>query len=272
VDTEDATDQTKCKQQNLAAGKTIAVGIGTQDDADANTAGTSRGGENVEDVKTEDTKPESAKKKQRRALGHCDIIGKNTEHAKLKDIKPKSVKEVGDKSQDPGKQKQKPPENKAETSKKKPKAEKGIHHTVLHRDRLRRVLGAVPVRFRRESRQTGTDFRRSLHGDVLAGVHQLRVEPVHVCVQFGRFSQRRGGYYQMSLLTYGQGWKIGGKYVFVQFWFFNQKNSNVQSLALCCLGIKFWYKFCTQIIRLLFLYYNLIFNLHEFTLPLASFT
>ena len=56
------------------------------------------------------------------------------------------------------------------------------------------------------------------------------------------------------------------KYCFLCF--FKPKNSKVQILGFLC--INFWYKFCAQIIRLLFLYYNFIFNLHEFTLPLAS--
>jgi len=75
-----------------------------------------------------------------------------------------------------------------------------IHHAVVHRGRLRRVLGPVPVRIRRQPGQTGSGFRRSLFGNVLAGVHQLWPQPVHVRFQFGRFPQGGGPYCQMPLL------------------------------------------------------------------------
>ena len=52
--------------------------------------------------------------------------------------------------------------------------------------------------------------------------------------------------------------------------FLNQKPRKFKFLFFYMFWILiFWYKFCTQTIRLLFLYYNFIFNLHKFTLPLA---
>jgi len=56
------------------------------------------------------------------------------------------------------------------------------------------------------------------------------------------------------------------------FCFLNQKNSKspIFLFLVVFLILFFSYKFCAQTIRLLFLYYNFIFNLHEFTLPLAS--
>ena len=42
-------------------------------------------------------------------------------------------------------------------------------------------------------------------------------------------------------------------------------NKNLENSIFCVygyLGIDFWYRFCAHTIRLLFLYYNLIFNLH----------
>jgi len=68
--------------------------------------------------------------------------------------------------------------------------------------------------------------------------------------------------------------KDGFQFLFLVCFF---KRKNLESSSFCfngVLGINFWYrpKFCAQTIRLLFLYYNLIFNLHEFIdlLTLAS--
>jgi len=48
------------------------------------------------------------------------------------------------------------------------------------------------------------------------------------------------------------------------------KTKNLErSIFIGFLDISFFsYKFCAQAIRMLILYYNFIFNLHEFTLPL----
>lgn len=55
------------------------------------------------------------------------------------------------------------------------------------------------------------------------------------------------------------------------FWFKNQKPRMVEFLVfMIFFDIIFLYKFCAQSIWLLFLYYNFIFNLHEFTLALVS--
>jgi len=57
-----------------------------------------------------------------------------------------------------------------------------------------------------------------------------------------------------------------------KFLFFSLKTKKTRKLELLVFmvfrGIIFWYKFCARTVRLLFLYYNLIFNLYEFTLPL----
>jgi len=50
---------------------------------------------------------------------------------------------------------------------------------------------------------------------------------------------------------------------FISIWF-------KKTFFLCFGVLIFRINYCAQTIRLLFLYYNLIFNLHKFTLPLAS--
>lgn len=60
----------------------------------------------------------------------------------------------------------------------------------------------------------------------------------------------------------------------LSFWFFGlkkQKPRMVEFLVFMIFSILFFlYKFCAESIWLLFLYYNFVFNLHEFTLPLVS--
>ena len=52
------------------------------------------------------------------------------------------------------------------------------------------LLGAVPLRLRRESGRPGHRSRGPLHGRVLDDLRQLRLEPVDVRLQFGRFPPR----------------------------------------------------------------------------------
>jgi len=76
-----------------------------------------------------------------------------------------------------------------------------LRDTPSHKDSaLILLLGAVPLRLRREPGQPGNSPRRPVHGCVLDDLRQLRVEPVHVRVQLGRFPRSRGAAGQMPLL------------------------------------------------------------------------
>jgi len=117
LDSDDTKDE--------AGGTTAADGTGTEDDIDANPAGTSR---RWEDKKNEDTELGSIKKYSEK-IAYCKFDynlqprWEDMEITKPGNTKLGSIKEDGETSQAPGIEQQKPPKNRAGISKKKAKIE-----------------------------------------------------------------------------------------------------------------------------------------------------